>query len=277
MKKLLSLYKPEGIREFVLSIIPWCGFLITDLVIITLLYNWLHSSFGNLLSDTGRYRLWLPTLLSDLTVNYPGSTSTLFLVAALTVVMLLMLSLFFSGGIYGVIAKDEKFSLLKFLKKCAAYFGSMFRLGIAMLPVWLLLAALPGATFWLHYTSQKKSPSEWLVILFMFLWIPIAIFFWILAKSIFDYGRIHLVLKETGVIAALKEGIVTLWKNKLMTLLIFLVYLVFSILVIFLFSLPGKSMPVITIFLILQVSVLTRFYGKVLLMKAEVTLTGKEA
>lgn len=275
MKKIFNLYKPTGKRELFLALFAWINFLAVDFLIILILYIWFHGTFAGAAAAGGGYHVWLPTLLQDLSVNYPGAALLVRCIVLLLMLLLFALSLFLSGGIYSSLGDKAQFSPLNFIKRSSRIFGSMVRLTIAFIPIWLILAALPGIFFKLHYTSQEGSPSESLFILFAVLWVPCAVFFWIVGKSAFDYARVHLVNQESGVTASLKKGLRSLWERKLITLVLFITYLLYFSGILMLSRLPGSDMPLPVILIIHQVSVLLRYYGKVLLMKGEVTLLQK--
>ncbi len=272
MKKLLTLYKPTGPRELLLALVPWAVFFIIDLLVITLLYCCLHTSLGSLVTDAGRYRVWLPTLWSDMTVNYPGTAAAVALAGGVLLILVLLLSLFFSGGIYAIINDGGKSTPRALIKKSAEHFASMLRLALAAIPLWVVMALLPGLVFWLYYLLQKNIKSELLLLFFPFFWIPLALFFLIIGAAIFDYARIHLTEKDTGVFAAIKKGLATLRQQKAMTFFLFLSYFILAGVVLLLFSQGGSLLPVAGVFLLHQVSVLLRYYIKILFMKGEVTL-----
>jgi len=255
-----------------MALFAWIYFLAVDFLIILILYVWFHGTLAGVVKEGGGYHVWLPTLLQDLSVNYPGADLLVKCIILLLVLLLLALSLFLTGGIYSILADKVSFKPIDFIKRASRLFGSMARLAIAFIPLWIILGALPGLFFKLHYTSQKSSPSESLFILFVLLWVPCAVFFWIIGKSSFDYARVHLANQDSGVTASLKKGIRSLWDRKLMTLVLFIIYLLFISGIMLLSGLPGTETPLPIILVVHQVSVLLRYYGKVLLMKGEVTL-----
>ncbi len=272
MKKIFKLYKPTGTRELFMALFAWLNFLAVDFLIILILYVWFHGTLAGAAKAGGGYHVWLPTLLQDLSVNYPGADVLVKFIILLLVLLLLALSLFLTGGIYSTLTDKVPFKPVDFIKRSSRFFGSMVRLAVAFIPLWIILGALPGFLFKLHYTAQKNSPSESLFILFVLLWVPCAVFFWIVGKSSFDYARVYLTHQDSGVTASLKKGLRTLWERKLMTLVLFIIYLLYLSGIVLLSGLPGTDMPLPVILVIHQVSVLLRYYGKVLLMKGEVTL-----
>lgn len=279
MRTVAGYYKGLGTREFKLAL--YAG-IVNALVSASILYG-LHAFFtgasGDPLSDNGTYYYWLSTFINDLSHGSPGSITALALSGAAVLLLVLVLSMFLSGGVYSLLIMREGASLSLLLASSIKNFPKMFRVFMANLLNFLAASAVPGILFYAHYKKQSATLDESLLHFFIFGWGALTAMIVIYSSAVYDLSRIVALKGDRGALTALKGGVKTVFARKGSVLAVFLVYL-FTAALLFLAYAGGARLmkdPSLWVALVLfqQAVLFLRYYGKVMLMRAETAIAGE--
>ncbi len=279
MKTVVGYYKGLGKREFKLALYAW---IVNALVSASILYG-LHAYFtgasGDPLSDKGTYYFWLSTFINDLSRVSSGSVTALALSGAAVLLLLLFLSIFLSGGAYSLLLREENASLFLFLASSARNFPKMFRVLLANLLNFIAASVLPAILFYAHYKKQSATLDETLLAVFIYGWGALSAIIFIYSSAVYDLSRIIALKGDRGPFAALKGGVKTVFARKGSVLAVFLVYL-FTVALLFLAYAGGAGLmkePSLWVALALfqQAVLFLRYFGKVMLMRAEIGIASE--
>lgn len=277
MKAISGFFKEIGAREAKLSLYAWLVSALAGAAILWGFHELFVSVSGNPLSDRGLYYYWLPTFFNDLSINYPGSSAALAMAGLAIFIVLWLLSLFLSGGVYALLLHQGRVSIKRLITLSAGHFTRMLKLFFANIPNFIAASLIPGILFYIYYKKQSSAIDETIMMLFIYGWGALLVLFFIYSIAVYDLSRIHALREERGIFKSLKSGIRSVFSNKLYFLIIFIVYLVLVALLSFLClritGLFNDSRPEIIVIAIQQVFLFLRYFSKILLMRAETRIT----
>ncbi len=277
MKELVTAIKNTGRRDLFVALYPWVVNLAAGLLISWGGARWFMSKAGEQVFHQGRFRYFITTLFHDLGTNSPGSMTALIVIGILIVIGLLILSLFISAGIYGVLIHDDPVTVKSLFLRSTRHFGRFFRISLAGILPWIAAAVVPGVIFYLHYRAQTRSLDETLLWIFIAVWAPITILFLIAGSATVDFARIIGLQSDHNVFKTLWFGFKKLLSRWGAVLLLFLGYLALTVLLFFIQFLLEKVMGgiFILVFILYQAAIFGRYFFKAVLMRSEVALAGE--
>ena len=267
-----------GMKDLKIALYAWIFSLLITVILIHGLFTISISIAGEtvLVFDTFRYGIM--TFFTDLLNNYPGSAPLLIVLTALVMLLMLLFSIFISGGIYAVLLGSEPITFRRLFSSSARNFGSMFKIFLVNIINWIAAALLPALFYYVHYRLQSSSASESLWKIFLILWIPIVVIFLWYAVAVYDFSRIY-ILKEGGkLFRILWSGVRFFFSHKLIILIIFTLYAISLLIILILYRLIAPVLGFAALlFLFYQLILFGRCLMKAVLMRAEVVLvTGSE-
>lgn len=277
MKAILGYFKEIGAREAKLSLYAWLVNALAGSAILWGFHEFFVSASGNPLSGKGIYYFWLPTFINDLSINYPGSMAALSMVAAALLIALWLLSVFLSGGMYGLLLHQGRVSMKRLITLSAGQFTRMLKLFFANIPNFLAASVIPGILFYIYYKNQSSAIDETIMMRFIYGWGALLVLFFIYSIAVYDLSRIHALRDERGIFTSLRSGIRSMLSNKGYVLIIFIVYLVLvallSLVCARIMGFFTESRPELIVIAIQQVFLFLRYFSKILLMRAETQIT----
>jgi len=142
-------------------------------------------------------------------------------------VVYIIFNILLSGGIFGVISGRRRFSLLGFIQDCMTYLKRFFLVYLYAILFFIILLILiftiNGITGRLITTTETEI---WSVMKFILRLMTAGIFFTVLTL-VLDYTRINIVRNERRkVFGIIGESFQFVMRNKLMTGLIFFMYMI---------------------------------------------------
>ncbi len=276
MKELVNALKKTGKRDLAMALYPWTANTVIGMALTWAGARFFMSRAGEPVFADGRFRYFISTLLHELRVNYPGTVTAMIVIGILIIIALVLVSLFISAGIYGVLAAGERVTVKSLLSRSVKHFGRFFRISLAGIPVWIVSCIIPGVIFYLHKRAQEQQLDESLLWTFLWAWVPITILFVIFASAVVDFARIIGITGNDNVFKAIWLGLKRFLSRWGAVLVLFILYFILTALVFFIQNLLGgwaENMFILS-FILYQVIIFSRYFLKAVLMRAEVALGG---
>ncbi len=190
--------------------------------------------------------------------------------------LFILVSIFVSGGIYGILVSEEGSSYRNLLHLSAENFFKMMKVFFINLVNWLVVAIISGLLAFVFFKTVESTYNESLVWPFIYIWGIVTALLVVYAIAAYDFSRIIRLRDERNFVYSYKKGMIAMFDNKLNVLVLFIVFAVvtvFSHLLLSVFmSQVGGLLHVLVIFLVFQGFIWFRYYLKTLIMNAEVHL-----
>lgn len=232
-----------------------------------------HSIGNNPAAADILERIGLLNFLVDTSTNFPGNLSLLLFFAGVIVLLYLPASIFAAGGIYMVFIEDDKTTFTNLIAYSLENFFRMLKMFLVNLFNWFIAIAIPGLVLWMLYRLGLLS-SENGKMIFLFAWVPLAVLAWTVATVIYDFSRIFKLIEDRNIFYSFKKALLFTFSNKINILIIFLLYAVslglFYLVHVFLMRLIENLVPCVFIFVVYQGFIITRYFLKIILMRAQV-------
>jgi hypothetical protein len=216
------------------------------------------------------------TLLSDIAQNHDGSLSLAFYVALVAALFYFLASIFLAGGIYSVMVGHERPTLGNLAASSVENFFGMFKLFLLNMLNWLAAIIFTGIFLVIVKFSPSLYENEGFIRVFTYGWAAFAALVFTFSTAIYDFSRVFKLKEERGIFNAFKKGIRFTFSNKLNVLVLFLLYALSLLILYLLYSvfsgLTGRLVYVSLLFISYQLFMLVRYYLKMAVMQAEVTL-----
>lgn len=277
IKSFMEFIKGFSLRAFRPAIYAWFFNLVFSMFVYWGYYKVFVNTSGNSVIAADISQTGLFTFLSDIALNHDGSLSLAFYTAALAALFYFLISIFLAGGIYSTIVGRERTTFGNLLASSIENFSGMFKLFLLNLIIVLAAVIISGIPMVIFIANKSLSQSENIIKVFSYAWTILTAVVLIYMIAIYDFSRVFKLKEERGVINAFKKGIRFTFANKLNVLVLFLLYgltLIILYLMFTVFSGLAGNMDYITVlFIVYQIFMIARYYIKVAVMQAEVTLT----
>lgn len=262
-----------GVEDLKTALYAWLFSLLITLILIHGLFTISISIAGETVLVFEKFRYGIMTFLTDLLNNYPGSSPLILILGVGVMLLMVLFSIFISGGIYAVLLEGEPITLRRLFSSSAKSFGSMFKMFLVNILNWIAAALIPALFYYVHHKIQSSSTSESLWKIFLVFWIPIAVIFLWYAVAVYDFSRIYLLKERGKLFRILWGGVRFFFSHKLPILIIFVLYTI-SLLVIFILyqMIAPVLVYAVLLFLFYQLVLFGRCLMKVILMRLEVGL-----
>jgi len=234
-----------------------------------------RTAGGSLIShEASPYGTWT-TLTEALRGLGQGTPMALSLLLVLGF-MYILVSIFVSGGIYGIFVSEEGSSFRNLLHLSGENFFKMFSMFLINLVNFLVVGIVSVIMSLVFEKIVKATHNEFLVRPFIFAWVAITALLLMFAVAAYDFSRVIRLRDERHFFYSYKKGLAALFSNKLNVLGLFIVYGIataFSHLLLSVFmDQLGGVLHVLLLFCVFQGFIWFRYYLKTLLMNAEVNL-----
>jgi hypothetical protein len=190
--------------------------------------------------------------------------------------LFILVSIFVSGGVYGILVSEEGSSYRNLLHLSAENFFKMLKVFFINLVNWIVVAIFSGLLAFIFSAIFEATYNESLVWPFIYIWVIVTGLLAVFAIAAYDFSRIIRLRDERNFVYSYKKGMMALFANKLNVLALFFVFAaitVFSHLLLSVFlNQLGDLLHVLLIFLVFQGFIWFRYYIKTLIMNAEVHL-----
>ncbi|MCP5052257.1 MAG: hypothetical protein GY940_34130 [bacterium] len=264
-----------GLRNIRVAIYAWFFNFLFSLFIYWGYYKLFAAAAGRSVAAANiQDEMGLFTFFNDIARNHDGNFHILYSLAILAAVLYFGISIFLAGGIYATLVGNERTTFSNLLASSIENFSGMLKVFLLNLVNWgaaLLICGLPFI-LWGGLTD-----SETFLQFFFYVWAAIALLILIISVAIYDYARIFKIKDDKNVFNAFKKGILFTFSNKLNLALIFLLYAVFLAVLYLSYVLFDNLAESILfpslLFIAYQCFVLLRYFLKIVVMRAEVTLS----
>ncbi|MCP4153612.1 MAG: hypothetical protein GY757_38140 [bacterium] len=216
------------------------------------------------------------TFLADIFQHYQGSLPLVLSMAFVFTVVFLVVSVFVSGGIYAVLVDEESTSFTNLIANSTMNFPSMLK--VALINLLNLVAALivPLIVLLLFFGISYFYFSETMILVFAHIWAAVLVLFLTFSAAIYDFSRIYMLKEDRNLIYSFRGGITFTLSNKLSIFLVFVLYaLSLALLYLVYFVVIGfidKLLFAFLLFWVYQGFIFARYYLKVVIIRAEITL-----
>lgn len=186
-------------------------------------------------------------------------------------------TIFFNGGIYSILLRDEPFSAKEFFGNSGAYFGRFIRLFLISIPFFiaaLIIDALLGS--WFKWIGGDSEPTR------VLLWIVGKVILLVLIgyiSMVFDYAKIRTVFQERkDMWKTVFRAFGFTFQNFSKTVGLYLFLTVTALIIFLLYTLPGQliaastSIGIILFFLWQQLYAFCRIGIRMLFASAQIQL-----
>ena len=216
------------------------------------------------------------TFLVDIAHNYGDGFSLLISLALLGILLFLPVSIFTAGGIYSVLFRDERTTFSNLIASSVENFFDMFKIFLINIVNWVAAAIIPVILLLAFTNSETLMHNETAIRLFTYGWIAITLLLYTFSTAIYDFSRILRLKEDRNVFYIFKEAFLFTFANKFNVLMIFLTYTV-SLAVLFLVYIVFNHflenvLFVFFLFIIYQGFLMTRYFLKIAVMRAEIKL-----
>jgi hypothetical protein len=217
------------------------------------------------------------TFIADISRNYNGSLSLLFLLALFAALLFFLVSIFVSAGIYSVLVGDERTTFSNLIASSVENFFSMLKIFLVNILNWAAALFIPGILLFLFLKIESLHLNETALRIFTYVWIAITLLLFILSTAIYDFSRIFKLKEDRNVFYSFKKAIIFTFSNKLNLAVVFLIYAVSLLVLFFIYVIFNHFLEdllyVFFLFMIYQGFILVRYFLKVVVMRAEIQLT----
>jgi len=143
---------------------------------------------------------------------------------------------------------------------------------------WAAALVIPGILLFLFFKSKSLALNETALQVFSYIWMAITLLIFVIAAAIYDLSRVFKLKEDRNVFYSLKKAIIFTFTNKLNLAVVFLLYVVFLLVLFLVYVIFNHFLEdmlyVVFLFMIYQVFILVRYFLKVVVMRAEIQLTG---
>lgn len=269
--------KGLSFRAFRPAVYAWFFNLVFSLFVYWGYYKLLVNAAGHSVIAADTSEIGVFTLLGDISLNHDGSLSLVSYIAMLAAFLYFLLSIFLAGGIYSTMVGRERTTFGNLLASSIENFPGMFKLfllNVLNILVAVLILGIPLAVF---IANESLSQSEGAIQVFTYGWTALAALIMTFVIAIYDFSRVFKLKEERGIFNAFKKGFGFTFSNKLNVLVLFLLYGISTFIIYLIFTVFSgltRDMAYITVlFVFCQIFVLARYYIKIAVMQAEVSIT----
>lgn len=277
IRSFTEFIKGLSFRAFRPAVYAWFFNLVFSLFVYWGYYKIFVNAAGNSVVAADTSEVGVFTLLSDIAINHDGSLSLAFSIALLAAFLYFLISIFLAGGIYSTMVGRERTTFGNLLASSIENVAGMFKLFLMNLLNVLVAVLVLGIPLAVFIANKSLSRSEGAIQVFSYAWTALAVLILIYVIAIYDFSRVFKLKEERGVFQAFKKGFGFTFSNKLNVLILFLLYglSIFILYLIFtVFSgLTGNVAYITILFVLYQIFVLARYYFKIAVMQAEVSIT----
>lgn len=279
MKGLKAFLKGVGLKNVRPAVYAWFFNFFFSLFIY-LGYYWVFSgAAGNTkIAADAAGEIGLFTFLADISRNYNGGLSLLFSLALIAALLFFLVSIFVSGGIYSVLVGDERTTFSNLIASSVENFFNMVKIFLVNILNWAVLLFIPGILLFLFLKIKSLYLNETALQIFTYIWMALTLLIFTFSTAIYDFSRVFKLKEDKNVFYSLKKAIIFTFRNKLNLAAVFLMYAVFLLVLFLIYAIFNHFLEdllyVFFLFLIYQGFILVRYFLKVVLMRAEIQLTG---
>jgi hypothetical protein len=277
IKGVVAFIKGIGLSNIRAAIYAW----IFNLLVSVFVYWGFYSLFANASGDSVVAKnvtqsLGVFTFIADISRNHDGNLSVIIAIALLAAVLYFLISIFLAGGIFSALVGDERTTFANLMVSSIENFFKMCIMFAVNLLNLLAAAIIPGLLMLIFIKTKSYYLNETVMSFFIYAWSVLTVLFLIFSVAIYDFSRIFKLKDERSPFHALKKAIKFSFANKWNILSIFLLYGL-SLVVLYLFytlfiNIMGGLLYAVLLFIAFQGFVLVRYYLKIVVMRAEVSL-----
>ncbi len=276
MKLLKAITKSLGIKNIRIAIYAWLFNILFSIIIYFTFYKAIsfavsESIILNKLSSDGFF-----TCMVEIFRNYKGMLPTLIPICFFVIIAFSIISIFISGGIYSVLLNKEKNNFLNLISSSVENFFKMLKMFFINLVNFVVVFLLCLILGFLTWKIQNNSSNEFLIEILFYVWVFISIIISIFSIAIYDFSRILRLKYDKTLLFSMKKGIKFVFSNKIIILLMFILYILSVIFIhillsVILHQIESLSILFITI-IAYQIFILFKYYLKIVIMRTETNI-----
>jgi len=276
MKLLKAITKSLGIKNLKIAIYAWLFNILFSIIIYFTFYKAISFAIGkstilNKLGSNGFF-----TCFAEIFRNYKGMLPTLVPIVIFVIIAFSIISIFISGGIYSVLLNKEKNNFLNLISSSIENFFKMLKMFFINLVNFAVTLLLFLIFSFLLFKIQNNSPNESLIQILFYIWVLITIIISIFSIAIYDFSRILRLKYDKNFLFSMKRGIKFVFSNKIIILLMFILYILSVIFIhvllsVILHQIESLSILFITI-IAYQIFILFKYYLKIIIMRTETNI-----
>lgn len=276
MNAFVALGKSLRFHNIKISMYPMFFNFWFSIVFYFLFYRTLSQAVGNSFISHEAATYGEFTIISEVVRELGFAAPLLISLTLILGLLFILVSIFVSGGVYGILVSEEGSSYRNLLHLSAENFFKMLKVFFINLVNFLVVAIVSGLLAFAFSAILKSTHNEALMWPFIYIWIFVTGFLALFALAAYDFSRIIRLRDERNFVYSYKKGMAAMFANKLNVLGLFLVFVIVTIFTHLLLSVfmsqLGGLLHVSLIFLVFQAFIWFRYYLKTLIMNAEVHL-----
>lgn len=280
MEAIKTFFSSVNLNNMRAALYAWFFNLLFSVVVFYGFYKLFSTAAGESLiaRDVGSlYGVF--NLITDIIYNYKGSLPVIFSILFLLIILFFLVSIFLAGGIYSVLIEERKATFTNLFYSSTENFFPMLKIFLVNCLNWAVALIIPVFSMVLFWKPGILKVNESLFPFFFFIWLVVSGLILIFSTAIYDFSRISRLQEDRIFLYSFKEGILFTFSNKLNILILFLFYGAFLIIIYLVYWLIGGPVEnlvyTVLIFIIYQIFMFLRYYMKVVLMQAEVKISGR--
>ncbi|MCK4836058.1 MAG: hypothetical protein KAT17_05450 [Candidatus Aminicenantes bacterium] len=274
MNIINSMIKSLRVNNLKIALYMWLFNLIFSSIIIYVFFKFI-SAFG------GRSIMFKNLTLNEFSIyfidifqhNNTNLTLILSLVFLVTFIFILM-SIFISGGAYSILLNNEQKTFKNLFSLSTEHFFKIFKIFLINLINFAFLSILSGFFLYLIWNIHNHSGNETLFKIFIYIWICFTILIMIITIATYDFSRIIKLKTGRNIYYSFINGLRFVFSNKLVVLLIFLLYLIaigfFHLVLSAILNQLGNALPFLFAVFIYQIFIILKYYLKTLIIHTEI-------
>lgn len=276
MKIIKPLLCGFNLRNIIISLFLWGFNLFFSFLVYFGFYMVFSISSGYSKIGENIFKFGFFTTLFDVFKNFNGSFSLMVSISVMILIIYVMYSVFISAGLFSLIMEEEPVTFFTLFSASVENFFKFLRVFIVNI-INFLIAVTPSLFLTKFFWNILKSSTNETMFKSLFVFfIVIQLLFLMFSVAIYDYSRIIRLREDKNFLFSFREGIKFVFKNKKNILLIYLFYIVVTIMLYSLLRMAigplEEFFNIILIFIIYQLFIWFRYLLKVVIIQGELGL-----
>jgi len=239
-----------------------------------------NAAGSSVLAADASTHIGMFTFLDDIFSNYPGSFPFVVFAIVFFTFLYFLFSIFASGGIIAALLENEKTTFPTLIASSGEHFFNMLKVFLFNAVILIASLMVPFGIYTASSVLNYSSDGGLFPTILFYTAATLAALIFVISTLIYDYMRIFKIKNERSLYETIKQAFSFIFSNKWNILVLLVMYFI-SMLILYLgFGLIRNGIEnllnVILLFIIYQGFMITRYFLKVVIIRAEIFLIEKK-